>query len=98
MRGNDVTNDEVLRLAKADYIEFLLNNNRLCWLGHVARMQATKELPLLYGFSFKAFLFGELAKGKNRTDSKIPSKIFSKEVKFLILGQKVQKIYLNGAN
>ena len=45
-----VTNDEVLCLAKADDIEFLLNMNRLRWLGHVARD--------------KALLYGELAEGK----------------------------------
>ena len=52
-----VTNDEVLRLAKADDIEFLLKKNRLYWLG-LARMPETRGV--------KALLFGELAEGKEK--------------------------------
>ena len=55
---NFVTNNEVLRLTKADDIECLLNKNRLRWLGHVARMPETR--------ADKALLYGELAEGKRK--------------------------------
>ena len=53
-----LTNDEVLRLAKADDIEFLLNKNRLRWLGYVKRMPETRAV--------KALLYGELGEGKKK--------------------------------
>ncbi len=53
-----VTNDEVLCLAKAHDIEYLLNKNRLRWLGHVARMPETRAV--------KALLTVSLQKGRER--------------------------------
>ena len=91
-----VTNDEVLCLAKADDIELLLNKNRMRWLGHVACMPETRAVKVL--------LYCELAEGKRKVGCPMlrfkdtMSKMFSKEVKFLILGQKVWTINLNGTS
>ena len=53
-----VTNDKILRLAKADDVEFLLNKNRLRWLGYLGRITETRAV--------KALLYGELAEGKRK--------------------------------
>ena len=53
-----VTNHEVLRLAKANDIEFFLRKNKLRLLGHVLRIPETRAV--------KALLYAELAEGKRK--------------------------------
>ena len=54
-----VTNDEVLEQAKTVDIETTLVKNRLRWVGHVVRMEATRPVKELF--------FGELEDGSRST-------------------------------
>ena len=53
-----ITNDEVLDCAKSTDIEIILVRNRLCWMGHVARMPDVRPV--------KALLYGVLEEGSRR--------------------------------
>ena len=93
-----VLNNEVLCLARADEIEFLLDKNRLHWFGHVACMQETKAV--------EALLDGELAEG-NKRNVGCPMPRFKDTIEDILKrGEALDSwtksvgnlLYLNGAN
>ena len=53
-----VSNEEVLRRSKTVDVEFILAQNRLRWLGHIARMDNSRTVKKLF--------YGELVLGTRR--------------------------------